>query len=293
MSGSTLYATLDRGGLRWNGVAFEAVALAGWTTYAVAMTEAAGTGFFSADVPAGIVTAGLLDLTVYKRAGGSPAATDAVVGAGRVDWDGSAAMSLASLVPTPADSGTAQAGTSSTVTLRAGSAAVTAAAGYRLFLTGGLGAGQDAPGGYDSTTKVFTAEGGTAWLTTPDATTGYLLVYSPKDLSAASVAAVRSGLSTYAGGAVASVTAPVTVTGTVDATLVSTGLDAIAMPALTGPATTFPGKVNQLWRRLFKGSAKDATGLTIKTFADNGTTVVTTQAYTDDGGGNETVGAAT
>jgi hypothetical protein len=74
--------------------------------------------------------------------------------------------------------------------------------------------------------------------------------------------------------------------------LASTGLDAIAVTAPSGVATTFPGMVVQLWRRFFKRAVKDATAATITTFADNGTTVVTTQAITDDGAGNEVQGAA-
>jgi hypothetical protein len=103
-----------------------------------------------------------------------------------------------------------------------------------------------------------------------------------------------STLSTYAGGAVASVTAGVTVTTNNDKggySLASTGLNAIAITAPSGLATTFPAMVVQLWRRFFKAGAKTVSGLTIKTFADDGTTVLTTQPYTDDGAGNETLGA--
>jgi hypothetical protein len=75
--------------------------------------------------------------------------------------------------------------------------------------------------------------------------------------------------------------------------LAATGLDAIAVTAPTGVATTFPTMVVQLWRRFFRKVVKDAGTATIKTYADDGTTVVTTQTIADDGASNETQGAAT
>jgi hypothetical protein len=107
--------------------------------------------------------------------------------------------------------------------------------------------------------------------------------------------AAVSTRSTYAGGAVASVTGAVTVGTNADKTgyaLASTGLDSIGTTAPSGAATTFPLMLVQVWRRFFKGSAKAVSSLTIKTFANDGTTVLTTQAYTDDGAGNETLGSA-
>jgi hypothetical protein len=71
--------------------------------------------------------------------------------------------------------------------------------------------------------------------------------------------------------------------------LASTGLDSISVAAPAGAASTFPGMLVQVWRRFFKATAKSASNLTIKTFADDGTTVVTTQRYTDDGAGTETL----
>jgi hypothetical protein len=72
--------------------------------------------------------------------------------------------------------------------------------------------------------------------------------------------------------------------------LASTGLDSIAVTAPSGPATNFRQMVVQTWRRFFKRATKDATN--IKTYADDGTTVVTTQAYTSSGSDDD-VGAAT
>lgn len=61
------------------------------------------------------------------------------------------------------------------------------------------------------------------------------------------------------------------------------------IPTLTGPASGPVGFITQLWRRFFKKATKSATE--IKTYADDGTTVITTQAISavDD---DETQGAA-
>lgn len=74
--------------------------------------------------------------------------------------------------------------------------------------------------------------------------------------------------------------------------LAASGLDSITATDPGGVASTFPQMLVQLWRRFFKGSAKSAGAGTIVTYADNGSTVRTTQTYTDDGNGNETLGAA-
>lgn len=74
--------------------------------------------------------------------------------------------------------------------------------------------------------------------------------------------------------------------------LASDGLDQIAITDPGGVADTWPKMVVQTWRRFFKKAAKDANTGEIYTYADNGTTVRTTQSYTDDGAGNETQGAA-
>jgi hypothetical protein len=63
--------------------------------------------------------------------------------------------------------------------------------------------------------------------------------------------------------------------------LAATGLDAITATTPTGVATTFPGKLVQLWHRFFGKATLTSTQL--KTYADNGTTVLTTQTVSDDG----------
>lgn len=62
--------------------------------------------------------------------------------------------------------------------------------------------------------------------------------------------------------------------------LASTGLDAVAITAPAGVASNFREMVVQVWRRYFKKSTLTETQL--KTYADNGSTVLTTQAVSDD-----------
>ena len=70
----------------------------------------------------------------------------------------------------------------------------------------------------------------------------------------------------------------------------ATGLDSISMVSATGPATNFREMLVQIWRRFFK--KVDKTPTAIITYADNGTTVITTQTISDDGVGNQTQGPA-
>ena len=71
--------------------------------------------------------------------------------------------------------------------------------------------------------------------------------------------------------------------------LASDGLDAISTAAPTGVASNFREMLVQVWRRYFAKSTMTASEL--KTYADNGTDVLTTQALSDDGT-TQTLGAA-
>ena len=62
--------------------------------------------------------------------------------------------------------------------------------------------------------------------------------------------------------------------------LSAAGLDSITTTEPTGVATTFRGMMVQLYRRFFKKVTQTATAL--KTYKDNGSTVVTTQTISDD-----------
>jgi len=64
--------------------------------------------------------------------------------------------------------------------------------------------------------------------------------------------------------------------------LASDGLDAVAPAELSGPATTWAQKLDQLWRRFFKQAKLNRTTKTIKTYDDLGVEL-TSQAVDDDG----------
>jgi hypothetical protein len=63
--------------------------------------------------------------------------------------------------------------------------------------------------------------------------------------------------------------------------LAADGLDSITVTAPTTVATSFPSMVVQLWRRFFRKATETSTQL--KTYADDGSTVVTTQTIANDG----------
>lgn len=71
--------------------------------------------------------------------------------------------------------------------------------------------------------------------------------------------------------------------------LASDGLDSISTAAPAGVASNFREMVVQAWRRFFKKATKTSTE--IKTYADNGTTVITTQTISSSGS-NQEQGAA-
>ncbi len=71
--------------------------------------------------------------------------------------------------------------------------------------------------------------------------------------------------------------------------LSSSGLDSVSTTAPSGVASNFREMVVQTWRRWFKKSTLDGTSL--KTYADDGTTTVTTQAV-GNSGATQTQGAA-
>lgn len=108
-TGSTLYAILRNGaGAVYNGSTFDATPTTGeWTTYDIAMTEDASTGLYRGTMPA--VAAGAYAFDVRLQAGGSPAATDRVVGQGAILWNGAAdsldrlARSAGQIVPGTVD----------------------------------------------------------------------------------------------------------------------------------------------------------------------------------------------
>lgn len=90
-TGETVYAVLRNSvGELWNtaGAAFEVFNASNWSDYDIAVSEQGATGYYTGNFPS--VSAGSYSLEVRKRAGGSPATTDSIVGAGSLLWDGAA-----------------------------------------------------------------------------------------------------------------------------------------------------------------------------------------------------------
>lgn len=122
----------------------------------------------------GIATDNAAEVTAINADGGSGGGTfanttdalEAVRDRGDLAWGGAGSE-------TTLDSGTAQAGAASTITLRSGASAVNDYYKYAIIaLTGGTGAGQSAIiSGYVGSTKVATING--AWGTNPDNTSEY------------------------------------------------------------------------------------------------------------------------
>lgn len=95
-SGLTLYAQLENASAQiWNGSVFQTYNQANWSSYAIALTERAGTGKYYADMP--VVAAGRYVVTTYLQSGASPAWGDAVNEAAVFDWTGTAEATLAAV----------------------------------------------------------------------------------------------------------------------------------------------------------------------------------------------------
>lgn len=99
-TGATLYAIiLDLLGRAWNGAAFEVRAVANWGNYDIALTESeAGSYWYTGAFPAAIAD-GTYTVMVFARAGAAPAATDELLGTGRIQWKDAAEVAPA----TPGD----------------------------------------------------------------------------------------------------------------------------------------------------------------------------------------------
>lgn len=94
-TGQTCYANLvNNVGEWWNtvGGAFEAFNAANWADYDLAATEFGTSGIYRANMPA--AAAGSYNLTARRRAGGSPAQSDPIVGDGGIEWSGTVVNSL-------------------------------------------------------------------------------------------------------------------------------------------------------------------------------------------------------
>jgi hypothetical protein len=125
--------------------------------------------------------------------------------------------------------------------------------------------------------------------------TGYSLSPSQTWSTTGSVGSVVGNVGGNVVGSVASVTAPVTAGTVSDKTgysLGATGLALLSTADVSGVATSFVDRMNQLWQKEYRHVTKSTSTGNIVVFAANGTTPLTTQAWTDAGDGNQTIGAA-
>jgi hypothetical protein len=94
-TGVTLYATVrSEARTMWYTVtpALEALAVAHWASYAIALAETPGSSYFYVgDWPAALTTAGWYWIDIFQRAGGSPVIGDNVAGSLIVYWNGTTA----------------------------------------------------------------------------------------------------------------------------------------------------------------------------------------------------------
>lgn len=176
-----------------SGLTFGAYATANRANYLISLTEqGTASGFYAGTMPA--VPLGIYSVTAYARAvAGTPAESDPVAAAGTIEWDGSAVCGASSAnvtrlngSTTPAanlaaayagyETGTAQAGGASSITLRSGASATTDFfKNQAVWILSGTGAGQsNRITAYNGGTKVATVE--TAWATQPDNTSVYAVL---------------------------------------------------------------------------------------------------------------------
>jgi hypothetical protein len=142
---------------------------------------------------------------------------------------------------------------------------------YRPKITEGNTAGVNASGHVDRVTVVDTCTANTDMVAEPD-NAGIAAIQAQTDLLAFTGTDVHATLDGEG----------VTVSDKTGFKLAADGLDSIATTAPAGVASNFREMVVQTWRRLFKKATFTTTQL--KTYADNGTDVLTTQTVSDSGG---------
>lgn len=82
-SGLDVYAVVRRvdNGQVWNGMTFESLSPANWSDYVVSLSEQSTTGYYIANLPAGLA-AGEYSVVAYEQLGEDPASSDDPVGVG-------------------------------------------------------------------------------------------------------------------------------------------------------------------------------------------------------------------
>lgn len=96
-SGLNLYAQLENAATAqvWNGSAFQTYNQSNWSSYAIPLTERAGTGKYYADMP--VVAAARYVVTTFLRDGASPAWGDSLNDSTIFDWTGAAEATLTAI----------------------------------------------------------------------------------------------------------------------------------------------------------------------------------------------------
>ena len=90
LTGDVLYALVrDDEGDVWNGSTFEAYSTSNLGTYDLALTEQGTASQYYTFVFPSAIGAGIYYITVYDRAGGSPAEGDLTIATGETEWTGS------------------------------------------------------------------------------------------------------------------------------------------------------------------------------------------------------------
>lgn len=87
-TGLTAYGVVrNSAGSVWDGAVFSAFNASNWSSYVIAMTEQGSSGYYKANFPSAI-TVGKYSISIHTQSGGSPAATDEIIGFGSILWDG-------------------------------------------------------------------------------------------------------------------------------------------------------------------------------------------------------------
>jgi len=267
----TLYATVrNAGGQYYNGAAFENFTLANWANYAIAMAETPAGGYlYLGNFPA--LAAGNYQVDVYQRAGAAAAVGDTILAGGSYNWSGTAEICLDASVSSRLASA------SYTVPDNADIAAIKAKTDNLPASPAAVGAAMTLTGAYDAA-KTAAGQGSVDALA--DAV----------DSAAAAAQSVDGKLPADTAAKLAHLNADMTAVK-----LAADGLDSIFTAAPAGVAANFREMIVQLWRRFFGKSTLTASAGagsgTLKTFADDGVTTLTTQALSEDAG-TQTVGEA-
>ena len=94
----TVYAVIRNSvGQVWNSATFEAYNSSNYANYVVQMTEqGTASGFYCGTFPPAI-SAGIYGVAIHNQSGGSPVETDAPIGGGDLQWNGTIVIPLSNL----------------------------------------------------------------------------------------------------------------------------------------------------------------------------------------------------